>query len=53
MGWFVLLCGQIAVGHRLGSGHVWKCAEAPGNPGRAEGGRGSAFAFQTLIGMHQ
>lgn len=53
MGWFVLPFGQIAVGHRLGSGHVWKCAEAAVNPGHAEGSRRSAFAFQTLIGMHQ
>lgn len=36
MGWFVLPVGQIAVGHRLGSGHICKCAEAPVNPGRAE-----------------
>lgn len=50
MGWFVL---PIAVEHRLGSGHECKCAEAPVNPGRAEGGRGSASAFQTLIEMHQ
>lgn len=50
MGWLVLPFGQIAIGHRLEPGHVCKCGEAPVNPGRAGGARGSAFAFQTLMG---